>query len=103
MLRSTLLLGITLGWITPPYLAQSTGEELEQIEISVEDFVFDALAAGPQDGELVLLLHGFPQAGYAWRNQLPVLAALGFRVVAPDQRGYSVGARPPEESDYVME
>ena len=56
MLRSTLLLGITLGWITPPYLAQSTGDELEQIEISVEDFVFDALAAGPQDGELVLLL-----------------------------------------------
>jgi len=103
MLRSILLLSITLGWLTPPYLAQSTGEELEHIEISVEDFVFDAVAAGPWDGELVLLLHGFPQAGYAWRNQLPVLAALGFRVVAPDQRGYSAGARPPEVSDYVIE
>ena len=103
MLRSILLLSITLGWIAPPYLAQSKGNELEQIEIRVEDFVFDALAAGPLDGELVLLLHGFPQAGYAWRNQLPVLAALGFRVVAPDQRGYSAGARPPEVSDYVME
>ena len=103
MLRSILLLSITLGWIAPPYLAQSKGNELDQIEIRVEDFVFDALAAGPLDGELVLLLHGFPQAGYAGRNQLPVLAALGFRVVAPDQRGYSAGARPPEVSDYVME
>lgn len=103
MLRSILFLSVTLGWLAPACLAQPTEEELEQIEIPVGGFVFDALAAGPQDGELVLLLHGFPQAGYAWRNQLPVLATLGFRVVAPDQRGYSAGARPPEVSDYAME
>ncbi len=55
---------------------------------------FDAMAAGPQDGDLVLLLHGFPQTKLAYRLQLPVLAAAGYRAVAVDQRGYSPRARP---------
>lgn len=55
---------------------------------------FTALADGPEDGELVLLLHGFPQSAATWSRQLPVLARAGFRAVAPDQRGYSPGARP---------
>jgi pimeloyl-ACP methyl ester carboxylesterase len=55
---------------------------------------FDAMAAGPDDGELVLLLHGFPQTKLAYRLQLPVLAAAGYRAVAVDQRGYSPNARP---------
>ena len=56
--------------------------------------VFDAWVAGPPEGELVLMLHGYPQSRHTWRAQLPVLAAAGYRVVAPDQRGYSPGARP---------
>lgn len=56
--------------------------------------VFDAIAAGPPDGELVLLLHGFPQTKRCYRGQLPALAAAGYRAVAVDQRGYSPGARP---------
>jgi pimeloyl-ACP methyl ester carboxylesterase len=55
---------------------------------------FDALAAGPADGELVMLLHGFPQMGTCWRHALTTLAAAGYRVVAPNQRGYSAGAMP---------
>ncbi len=55
---------------------------------------FDAVAAGPDDGDLVLLLHGFPQTKLAYRLQLPVLAAAGYRAVAIDQRGYSPRARP---------
>jgi len=55
---------------------------------------FDALAAGPLTGDLVLLLHGFPQTKRSFRLQLPVLAAAGYRAVAIDQRGYSPGARP---------
>jgi pimeloyl-ACP methyl ester carboxylesterase len=55
---------------------------------------FDAGVAGPADGPLVLLLHGFPQSRHAWTDQLTALAAAGFRAVAPDQRGYSPGARP---------
>ncbi len=49
---------------------------------------------GPPAGELVVLLHGFPQSRHTWRAQVPALAAAGFRVVAPDQRGYSPGLRP---------
>jgi pimeloyl-ACP methyl ester carboxylesterase len=55
---------------------------------------FDALTAGAADGELVLLLHGFPQTGSCWHPALDGLAAAGFRAVAPNQRGYSRGARP---------
>ena len=56
--------------------------------------VFDAWCEGPPDGPLVILLHGYPQSRHAWREQVPALAAAGYRAVAPDQRGYSPGARP---------
>ena len=49
---------------------------------------FAALADGPEDGPLVLLLHGFPELSRSWRHQLPALAGAGFRAVAPDLRGY---------------
>jgi pimeloyl-ACP methyl ester carboxylesterase len=49
---------------------------------------------GPVGGPLVLMLHGFPESRHSWRAALPVLAAQGYRAVAPDQRGYSPGARP---------
>lgn len=55
---------------------------------------FTADVAGPTGGPLVLLLHGFPESRYSWRAALPALAAAGYRAVAPDQRGYSPGARP---------
>jgi pimeloyl-ACP methyl ester carboxylesterase len=61
---------------------------------------FTAEVAGPAAGPaargapLVLLLHGFPQTHHTWRHQLPALGAAGYRAVAPDQRGYSPGARP---------
>jgi pimeloyl-ACP methyl ester carboxylesterase len=55
---------------------------------------FTVDVAGPADGPLVLLLHGFPESRHSWRAALPELAAAGYRAVAPDQRGYSPGARP---------
>ncbi len=55
---------------------------------------FQAWIGGPPDGELVVLLHGFPQSRHSWRHQLPALEAAGYRTVAFDQRGYSPGARP---------
>jgi len=67
---------------------------LEQIQLQVGEFTFAALAAGPADGELVFMLHGFPQSSYEYRHQIPVVAEMGFRVVSPNQRGYSPGARP---------
>lgn len=55
---------------------------------------FTVDVAGPTDGRLVLPLHGFPESRHSWRAALPVLARAGYRAVAPDQRGYSPGARP---------
>ncbi|ODR82048.1 epoxide hydrolase [Haladaptatus sp. W1] len=46
------------------------------------------------DGPLVLLLHGFPEFWYSWREQIPALAADGYRVVAPDMRGYNDSEKP---------
>ena len=48
------------------------------------------VAAGPNDGTPIVLLHGFPEFWYSWRFQIPALAAAGYRVIAPDQRGYNL-------------
>jgi pimeloyl-ACP methyl ester carboxylesterase len=74
-----------------------------RVKLALGDLVFDARADGPADGELVLLLHGFPQTSLSWRNQLGALAAAGYRAVAPDQRGYSPGARPAEVGEYRVD
>jgi pimeloyl-ACP methyl ester carboxylesterase len=52
------------------------------------------------EGPLVLLCHGFPELWYSWRHQIPVLASAGYRVVAPDQRGYGRSSRPDRVEDY---
>jgi len=53
-------------------------------------------------GPLVLLLHGFPEFWYAWRHQLPALAAAGFRAVAPDLRGYNLSGKPRGIASYAV-
>ena len=77
--------------------------QFERLEIPVGEFVFDARAAGPADGDLVLLLHGFPQTSWEWRSQLGALGDAGYRAVAPDQRGYSSRARPDGVERYEPE
>lgn len=64
------------------------------------DFVFDVTDSGPADGPVVILLHGFPQQNSSWEQIIPLLTAEGFRCLAPNQRGYSPGARPPRRRDY---
>ena len=54
-------------------------------------------------GPLVVLLHGFPEFWYSWRFQIPILAEAGFRVVAPDMRGYNLSDKPPGVGDYRAE
>lgn len=60
-------------------------------------------AAGPEDGPLVILLHGFPEFWYGWRNQIPALARAGLRVLAPDQRGYNRSDKPEWPVGYRIE
>jgi pimeloyl-ACP methyl ester carboxylesterase len=52
------------------------------------------------EGPLVVLLHGFPEFWYGWRRQIGPLAAAGFRVVAPDTRGYNLSSRPEDVASY---
>jgi pimeloyl-ACP methyl ester carboxylesterase len=76
----------------------STQEGRKCVEIRTDQGRFTAEVAGPSDGELVLLLHGFPQSRHTWRHQVPALAGAGYRAVAPDGRGYSPGVRPDPTS-----
>jgi hypothetical protein len=67
------------------------------------DLTFDVLDRGPAEGTPVVLLHGFPQFNTSWIPVMDRLIAQGYRCVAPNQRGYSPGARPRRRRDYVAE
>ena len=56
--------------------------------------------AGDRGAPLVVLAHGFPELAYSWRHQIPALAEKGYRVLAPDQRGYGGSSRPDAVTDY---
>jgi len=71
--------------------------------ISLGSLTFTIDTAGPEGGAPVLLLHGFPETRRMWRRPLAALAAAGFRALAPDQRGYSTGARPTEVEAYATQ
>lgn len=72
--------------------------KLEQFPIN--GLTFHAVTAGPKEGKLILLLHGFPECWYTWRKQIPYFASQGFRVVAPDLRGYGMNDKPKSIEDY---
>ena len=61
---------------------------------------FDVLDQGPEDGPVVILLHGFPQDAHCWDQVAAMLNARGLRTLALEQRGYSRGARPRRVEDY---
>lgn len=75
---------------------------MEQLSFKNGDVGLHAVAAGPQDGPVVVLLHGFPEFWYGWRQQIDPLAAAGFRVIVPDQRGYNLSSKPPGVAAYAL-
>lgn len=72
------------------------------LQVDVGDLVFDVRVDGPEDGRPVLLLHGFPETSQSWAAVTPLLTEAGLRTYAPDQLGYSPGARPAEVDAYSM-
>jgi len=76
---------------------------VEEMEIAIGPYRYSARADGPVDGELVLLLHGFPETSYEWCAQLAALGNAGYRAVAPDQRGYARRARPLDVTEYAID
>jgi pimeloyl-ACP methyl ester carboxylesterase len=82
-------------------VAAPAGELLLE-DVALGQLTFRVRSQGPKSGELVILLHGFPETSYEWRHQIPALARAGYRVLAPDLRGYSSGARPTSVGDYNL-
>jgi epoxide hydrolase 4 len=76
---------------------------VEPLRLRADGIDLHAVAAGPPDGPLVVLLHGFPEFWYGWRRQIGPLAAAGLRVLAPDQRGYNLSDKPPGRAAYVID
>src|SRR5690348_12052009 len=85
--------GIDDGFVTDPRpLVLDDGTELREGYAEVGDVTLHYVEAG--DGPLIVLLHGFPEFWFGWRLQIAPLAAAGFRVVAPDTRGYNLSSQP---------
>jgi pimeloyl-ACP methyl ester carboxylesterase len=74
----------------------------ELLSVDVGDLSFDVRVDGPDDGRPVLLLHGFPETSLSWAAVTPLLTQAGLRTYAPDQLGYSPGARPDEVGAYAL-
>ena len=73
------------------------------VEVGLGDYRYRVRSAGKDSDPLVILLHGFPQTSRCWYSQLGALADAGYHAVAPDQRGYSPGARPGEIEAYSLD
>lgn len=75
----------------------------EERYIATNGITLHAIVAGPPDGPLVVLLHGFPEFWYGWRKQIDPLAEAGYRVLVPDQRGYNLSDKPRGVAAYNID
>ncbi len=76
--------------------------DARSLRIRANGVTLHAVAAGPEDGRLVLLLHGFPEFWWGWRRQIGPLAAAGHRVIVPDARGYNLSEKPSGVGAYRL-
>ena len=78
-------------------------ETLEHIEVQTNGISLHVAQAGPEDGPLVIFLHGFPEFWYGWSKQIAFFAEQGYRVWAPDQRGYNLSDKPQGTRAYRVD
>lgn len=78
-------------------------DNLESTFIQTNGITLHVMQAGPKDGPLLILLHGFPEFWYSWKNQIEPLAEAGYRVWAPDMRGYNLSDKPRGISAYNLD
>lgn len=76
--------------------------QITQQKIPVNGIELCVHIAGPEHGQPIWLLHGFPECWHSWREQIPALAAAGYRVFAPQMRGYGQSSSPAEVADYDL-
>jgi pimeloyl-ACP methyl ester carboxylesterase len=77
--------------------------DIQFARIPTNGITLSVAQAGPTSGPLAILLHGFPECWYGWKKHIPVLAAAGLRVWAPDQRGYNTSDKPPRVRDFTLD
>ncbi|TSB45438.1 alpha/beta fold hydrolase [Alkalicoccobacillus porphyridii] len=77
--------------------------ELEFQLVKTNGMTLHAVTAGPRNGPLVVLLHGFPEFWYGWRHQIKPLAEAGYRVLVPDQRGFNKSQKPEGIEPYTLD
>jgi pimeloyl-ACP methyl ester carboxylesterase len=107
-LIALLLLGAYLSGRQAPIdivaaTAERLGVPLESRMIPTNGVRLHVVLAGPPDGPPVILLHGYPEFWWGWNQQIARLARAGFRVIAPDQRGYNASEKPPGIDAYRIE
>lgn len=78
------------------------GEAVSIIQVEANGLTFEVAEAGAGD-HLALCLHGFPELNYSWRHQMPLLAKMGYRVWAPNQRGYGGSTKPMGIGNYTID
>lgn len=101
-LVKTLIWTIIMTNLMQPAVAQLSDEQIRSNtrEVQVGELTFPVFDQG--SGEVVVLLHGFPDSRFMWRYQIPVLLEAGFRVIAPDLKGYGDAPKPQEVSMYTI-
>jgi len=75
----------------------------ESVAVDTNGISLHTRQAGPEDGPLVVLLHGFPEFWYGWHRQIEPLADAGYRVIVPDQRGYNRSDKPDGVDSYHID
>ena len=85
-----------------PSWSPDAGSGITVREVAANGLTFEVAQAGAGD-HLVLCLHGFPELNFSWRHQMPLLAELGYRVWAPNQRGYGASSRPAGVASYSVD
>ena len=77
--------------------------QTETTYIETNGINLHVVTAGPENGQPVILLHGFPEFWYGWRKQIPALTEAGYRVIMPDQRGYNLSDKPKGARSYSVD
>ena len=72
-------------------------------KIEIDNLIFDCRISGNEEDELVILLHGFPESSFMYRELMEDLSELGYYCIAPNLRGYSAGARPSGKTNYTID
>lgn len=78
-------------------------DNVEQQKVDLNGLTFNLVCAGQSDAPLIILLHGFPECWLTWKDQIQPLVDAGYRIIAPDQRGYNLTDKPKSIDDYRID